>query len=114
MTAPPSSIVRPSSKRPPATAGGSDPVAAETEEAETRKVPASSLNLENSLTDDADGDELLAVDDVLGGRQLLLADGREHGRRVAARGAVAVEPRHDGGRQVRHFVRAADPAEGDS
>src|SRR5215203_3486021 len=76
--------------------------------------PASSLNLKSSLTNYADADKLLAVDDVIGGRQLLLVERREHGGRVAARSAVAVERGDEGGREVRHLIRADDGARRDA
>src|SRR5437763_7151567 len=69
---------------------------------------AQSLN--HLSADDVDADELLARYDVLGGRKLFLADGRELGRREPARGAVAVERGDEGGREVRHLVRADDRA----
>src|SRR5437763_9847572 len=73
---------------------------------------AQSLN--HLSADDVDADELLARYDVLGGRKLFLADGRELGRRESACGAVAVERGDEGGRKVRHLVRADDSAVGDA
>src|SRR5437868_13017766 len=67
-------------------------------------------SLKCSLAYHVDADELLARYDVLGGRQFLLSDGRELGRREAAGGAVAVERGDEGGREVWHLVRPDDCA----